>query len=236
MFDCTDQKYKHIVLFSGGMDSYITLKYVAKDSPADLTALYFHLSHRYEEMESRAASFLWWETVHDSSLASLGKLEDQGAYIPARNAHLIMSAIRYLQKDRKGVIWLTVQEDEMSIPDRSIAFMDGISDVASELHGEEVLVKTPWMSKDKTDMVRWYLDNGYQKERLLDTWSCYTRGGRPCGQCAACIRRYIALSLNGIHEEYILNPKHSSLADEYRLRASRGEYSDKRCERIRRAL
>lgn len=81
----------------------------------------------------------------------------------------------------------------MSIEDRSPEFFDAMSDLLQVLLGPVNLeIITPWRETDKTAMVQAYLGMGGTKEELLGTWSCYKNGGRQCGDCPACIRRYIA--------------------------------------------
>ena len=43
-------------------------------------------------------------------------------------------------------------------------------------------------------------------ERLHDTRSCYADSDRACGSCTACFRRWVAMSNNGIHEDYEVDP------------------------------
>jgi hypothetical protein len=97
----------------------------------------------------------------------------------------------------------------------------------------------PWERMDKTELVRWYLQHGYPVEYLKRTWACYrpaSPSGLPCGNCPACIRRYIAFTLNGIEESYEENPRLSSASKEYIRRAKAKEYSAGRCTRILEAL
>lgn len=229
----------HVILYSGGMDSFITVCYVDELLQYDggnRLLVYCGLHHSYEDQERAAIaatvqgdSVLW-----DTTLRGLGAVEREDAFIPARNGHLILAALKYLPRvARWGKVWLTVQQDEMAIPDRSEAFFEGMSNASSILIGYPVAVGTPWMNMDKTDMVEWYLANGYDSDVLLSTWSCYSsKSFIPCGNCAACIRRYIALQLNGLSEDYLEDPMTSTTAAIYRKRASQGGYSQKRRERI----
>jgi 7-cyano-7-deazaguanine synthase in queuosine biosynthesis len=227
----------HIVLYSGGMDSYITYKYVGRSSGDNdiVYPVYFSLGHRYEHQELAAvANTLGSKVMRDFTLKGLGKVEDYFAHIPGRNAHLVLASLKYaVVKSSKVFVWLTVQKDEMSIPDRSEEFFEKMSEVCSVLVGSEVLVATPFRDMDKADMVAWYLSKGYSVDELLSTWACYNSTSYiPCGECSACIRRYIALSINGLSEEYRIDPLSSSLADSYRKAAKLGEYSEQRCGRI----
>jgi len=52
----------------------------------------------------------------------------------------------------------------------------------------------------KTEMIKWYLVHGFDKENLLKTRSCYFEGPVPCGACGACFRRWVSFKCNGIEE------------------------------------
>lgn len=233
----------HIVLFSGGMDSLITLRYVEstmRDLIGSVTKVYCRLGHRYEAEELRAVEKIAGGKVNiDETLRGLGVIEECDAHIPNRNAHLVLAALRFVPVYAKEVrIWLTVQKDELSLTDRSENFFKSISRLCSILSKRRVVVKTPWIDVDKTDMVRWYLERGYSENELRDTWACYRPSpeGVMCGNCGACIRRYIAMSLNGIHERYFHDPKSTSLAQYYLEKAKSGHYGEQRNERILEAL
>jgi 7-cyano-7-deazaguanine synthase in queuosine biosynthesis len=112
----------------------------------------------------------------------------------------------------------------MGIPDRTPLFFKAITDLLVVL-GKRVLVNTPWWGHDKTDMVSWYLNQqDALPTRLKSTHSCYRPGILPCGDCPACIRRYIAMTLNDVQEEYEIDPRMSKTAKEYVRRAKEGTY------------
>lgn len=235
---------EHIVLFSGGVDSLVTLRYAQSISRKMIdwvTPVYCCLGHRYEREELEVVTDITRGKINiDRSLSGLGYIEDAQAHIPARNGHLVLAALRHSLEHFNGevYIWLTVQKDELSIPDRTPEFLDRMSKVCTVLIGKRVTVRTPWIDMDKTDMVRWYLERAYSEEDLRKTWACYwpSAGGDPCGDCPACLRRYIAFSLNGIHEKYLQDPKLSSTARGYLQRAKEGLFSEERCRRLLEAL
>lgn len=227
---------KHVVLYSGGPDSLITLAKVRQAyGPKDVASVYCDLSHKYGEAEFKAISETEPLTAIVTSLMSLGELERHDAFIPARNAYLCLAAARYLDGER-GIIWLTVQKDELDLSDRSPLFLQRMSDLMGVLY-PGAAVTTPWIEMDKTQMVRWYLDAGQGVEALRKTWSCY-KGQYPvqCGDCPACVRRYIAFSINGIEEEYAQDPRDSPTGKDYVARAWKGTYSPARNQRILAAL
>lgn len=228
---------KHVVLYSGGPDSLITLAKVRKvyGDPA-VVPVYCNLGHRYLASEQEAIAYTEPKTVMLDELQGLGKSEEADAFIPGRNAHLCLLAAKLLDGGR-GTVWLTVQKDETSLNDRSPVFLGLMSTLLSVLY-PGASVATPWADSDKTEMVKWYLDAGHSVERLLNTWSCY-HGRYPiqCGNCSACVRRFIAFSLNGLEEHsYEQDPRESPVGKDYVDRARRGAYSPERNTRILSAL
>lgn len=230
-------KASAVVLMSGGPDSLITLRWVeSHPSSSDVMPLYVDVGNRYGDSEWAALcriSRRTGEVFHAVQvLQSLGQWEDSDAHIFGRNAFLTMVAAKYLPKG--GWIFLTVQKDELDIPDRTPEFLEHMGVLLSGLAKHPITVSSPWLSSDKTDMVKWYLDSGYSKQDLLDTTSCYKRlrGLLQCGDCPACIRRFIAFSLNGLEESYNIDPRKSETAKVYVDRAREGTYSLDRCQRI----
>ena len=180
-----------ILLFSGGMDSFIAYHYLSKPK-----TLYVDLGHRYAPHEVDMVKKLIPETIIDTRL-NLADWEEKDANIPLRNAFLIMIASKY-DKD----VVLVVQRGEMSIPDRSPNFFNNFGKWLSFLWGSERSISTPFFHMTKTQMVAWYIQDANLKKDLLSTRSCYSPGDLPCGACAACFRRWVAFINNGLSEEY----------------------------------
>lgn len=231
-----------VVLFSGGPDSFITYKYLQDrlgTNNKNTLALYLNLNHRYllEEVDAvrTCASLLGLSVAHSNVLRGLGDTEESDSYIHHRNAYLCLAASKYLEGD--GLIFLTIQKDELSISDRTQDFLDKMSSLLYTLSGHYVAVATPWIDKDKTEMVSWFLESGGNPEDLKKTWSCYSPiNHRQCGNCPACFRRWTSFILNGIKEEYMTDPANSLTAAVYEKKAVNREYSDSRCDRILSAL
>ena len=180
-----------ILLFSGGMDSYIGWHFLNKPK-----TLYVDLGHRYAVHEVDMVKKLVPDTVIDTRL-NLAEFEAKDANIPLRNAFLTMVASYYDDN-----IALVVQKGELNIPDRSVHFFNEFGRMLTYLWGKRVTLTTPFFTMTKTEMVRWYVDKGLDIDVLLSTRSCYSPGDVPCGNCAACFRRWVALINNGLSEEY----------------------------------
>lgn len=232
---------EHIVLYSGGPDSWITYSYVCQMYPGDkITMLYFALGHRYCVQELFAIDRTFPFTVIDITLSGLRSVEAEDAFIPGRNALLVTRAANYV-KEKEAIIWLSVQKGELNIPDRTPEFMVQIGRVVSLLEKKHIRVESPWKDVDKSGMVMWYVGNGGPVSELRMTWSCYSPahvGGRiiHCGDCPACLRRYIAFYQAGVVDEFKVHPKESGTAHLYRMRAREGYYDEFRCKQVLKVL
>jgi len=181
-----------ILLFSGGLDSYIAWHYLEKPQ-----TIYVDIGHRYAKFEHDQVIRLVPDTIIEDRLF-LGDWEEPDANIPYRNAFLVLIAAKHAVKDTAPVVVLVVQKGEMDIPDRTHRFMTQMSFMF------DFKVYSPFTEMTKTNMVKWYCDNVHDPryEKLLSTRSCYAETEKPCGQCTACFRRWVALTNNDIVEEY----------------------------------
>lgn len=226
---------RDVVLFSSGPDSYFTRHWLLSQKRTP-TLVYFDLGHRYRDAELQALKKLGLtKQTQVMQLRDLGSWEKDNGYIWHRNAFLILTAAQVLGAEA-GTIWLTTQKDEMQVQDRTPEFMLRMSTLLTTL-GQDIRVQTPWMDKDKTDMVAWFLQNGGTIKELRRTWSCYhpafVRGEHVhCGNCPACIRRYIAFKLNGVEDTWVDDPCTSPTGAAYIKKALEGCYSDERNQRI----
>ena len=236
-----------VVLFSGGMDSLIAWEIVGRPP-----ALYVDLGHKYSAVERERCR----EIIPDPRFFDLQAIGSQfelpNAEIPLRNLYLAMVAAN-LGYDR---IWLSVQRNEMNIPDRTPQFFSHASALLSDLTGRNIEVRTPVGEIDKVEMVEWYVSHGKDVDALKRTWACYqpVPSGRVkqipfalgatydvpemehCGDCPACFRRFVAMKLNGIHEDWHHKVPNSHTANDYKLRAQAGVYPDDRTRQILEAL
>ena len=214
-----------ILLFSGGLDSYIAWHYL--DRPK---TLYCNLGHRYAPHELETVKKLIPATIIDDRL-NLADWELRDATIPHRNVFLAMIASHY----DKDVI-LVVQQGEMEIPDRSVKFFNEIAEWIGFLDDNVVTLSSPFFKMTKTEMVKWYIDEGLDVETLISTRSCFSPGDFPCGDCAACFRRWVAFTNNDIEEHYVSDITKFSLIQDYIFRMKQGEYDPKRTDETFRAL
>lgn len=216
--------YKQILLLSG-MDSYIAWHYTGKPR-----TLYCSLGHKYEQNEVKWIKELVPDTIIDNTL-HLGNWEHEDAFIPLRNMFLVSVGALYADE-----VILTVQKGELTLPDRSLYFMDEFGKMLSYLKEASIRIYSPFIELTKVDLVKWYVTKGLNIENLKKTVSCYTGHDIPCGRCNACFRRWISFTLNGIEEEYENNILDWSGIEVYLDKVKRGEYIEERRYEIINAL
>jgi len=170
------------------------------------------------------------DTIIDETL-NLAQWEEKDANIPLRNAFLAMVASKY-----DDDVVLVVQQGEMYIPDRSIEFFNSGADWLEFLWGHRITLTTPFLQMTKTDMVKWYLDHGFDPRKLGVTRSCYSPGEKPCGNCSACFRRWVAFTNNNLVEEYEQPIKNFDGLQNYLDKLKRGVYDKKRTDETLLAL
>jgi len=234
-----------IVLYSGGPDSYITYHEVDRlyGKGSRIIPVYFLLQQRACDRELAAIAQTLPETAQIRTLEGLGYWEEPDHYIYQRNAFLTLAATRI---SKSSVVYLTLQKDEFSVPDRRPEFIDSINALFKTLEIDSS-VQSLWLEKDKTEMFQHFASKGGRIEDLSATWSCYdprvVSSNRMyavmhCGSCAACIRRYVAF-YNAFGTDltpYKEFPPRTTTASEYVRRAREGKYSSVRSGRILAAL
>jgi len=187
---------KIVLLYSGGMDSLIAYRWYHEPE-----TLYVNLGTRYAGAEIEAVK----KTLPDTTIINIpemGRFELDNAHFPGRN-----SLLAWCGASVGGVrIILVTQKGEMTgTKDRTNAFFKQISHHLSYVFEREIIVETPFANIDKTEMVEWYLKSGGELDLLYKTIGCYRGAQRPCGNCSACLRRYVAFMNNGLDPQFQLS-------------------------------
>jgi len=202
-----------ILLFSGGIDSYVAYHYLNKPS-----TLYCNLHTRYTEKELKTVKKLIPSTIIDSSL-DLRSREPESAIIPYRNLYLALLANHY-----SDTIVIVGLKDDVAEDKNPTAFKN-ISALMTSLSKRPIRVMSPFWHLTKAEIVEWFLKNGGTKEQLLDTVSCYSSQDKIfCGKCTACFRKWCALRANNIYDLEFTN---DALMKDYYHRALEGCHYDR---------
>jgi len=215
-------KKSEILLFSGGLDSFILYFYLKKPR-----TLYFNLGHRYAHKELEVVSKLIKNTEVDFSY-TLTDWELPDAHIPFRNVLLAMGASRYAD-----IVYLGGVSDDRVNDNTRVAHADMTSFI-SRYAGRFVRVAAPFAEQgwSKFDAVRWFKrELGKKADRLLlQTLSCYSSRSGRCMKCAACFRWWVALKWCGV--QGVPQFQNATHVARYVDKVERGEITGERAKAI----
>lgn len=198
----TDQ----ILLFSGGTDSFIAWRYLKRPP-----VLYVDLNTKYSVTESRNVRDLANKYKMDLTIDECLSLKDQEAddasgFVPHRNTFLSLIASFYANR-----IWFAGLKSDVVVDKNPEYALEMSQFLTKQLQhrARSVVVDSPFWNYTKEDTIRWLIAHEGQQfaeSMLKDTFSCYSKAYTHCGECQACFRRYVALKLHGIKEDFAKDP------------------------------
>ena len=214
---------KIVILYSGGLDSYILYHYAKNTQPdADIKAVYWDYHHSVNKEEIEALpNFVEvrkvdWMNLEGKSPVSLPNRTEGPIFVPGRN--LVFPILTACQ-DLPDEIWLGTLggETHNKGTDKNYQFLwtmnSTLNYVLSPYYGDKKLeVKFPFADNNmnKNDIVKWALRNGITKEQLIKTYSCHYPGHK-CGKCVQCVKRSFVFLDNGFTEETLEFPPTSPM-------------------------
>jgi len=205
-------KNSTVLLFSGGMDSYIMSQLKHYDH-----LLYFDIGLSDNALELQAIDELGMldqiKTNHDLNLAPY---ELSNKIIPMRNLYYIMMAANLGNIIHLGATAgdTTHDKDQRFVTNANI-LLNYIFDKPEKapqaiVDGNMYFnIQIPYRNSTKTQMVYQYLKAGNDPDNLYISRSCYnTNEPTECGMCRSCFRKFVALFLNDIWKErsFLDNP------------------------------
>lgn len=197
-----------IVLYSGGLDSYIGNWLLHREDPSWLP-VYFDLNTQYSWKERTAVERQQPNIgldLHDSKhygpgVLDLSNIERSDGYVPQRN--VLLCATAQAVYSASEIALCSVADDVYA--DNTTDFHKRMSWLLSFTAGHDVRVFSPltWgggtgILRTKAEAVALYLKEGGDADVLWQTVSCYDPVEVSCGHCTACVRRREALEANGI--------------------------------------
>lgn len=187
-------KFDSVLLFSGGLDSFVAYYYLDKKAQP----IYYPLNSRYTQKELKHINYLQKQGINiliDNSLFYLGALESGNkAYIPYRNLHLALHAATFYSNK----IYIAGLKDD-NVIDKNERIFSIWSNTLSETNGEQVQILSPFWNMTKRDVAIWYADKYSALDLDKGTLSCYSPiPDKHCYSCPACFRRNVALYQVGI--------------------------------------
>ena len=194
--DYSKIKGKKVLLYSGGMDSWLINKLWKPD-----VLLYVNLHGRYNKQE--IAHLPEGTIIEDFDLS---KWEREDKILPLRNLYLCMLASNY-----GDVICLGATGGDRVL-DKSPDFATKSSDLLTYLYspqwwipeGRQVEVVLPYKNKTKTEILQEYLNNGGDLETAWkESFSCYEpdEAGNVCQCCKPCFRKFCSFAELGYIDE-----------------------------------
>lgn len=191
------------LLFSGGLDSYISYK-VLSIQGYNIIPIFFDLSSRYSYLERIYVS-QFSNCIIDNRF-DFSKYEKPNAHIDNRNLYLMIAASDYSDLISLG----GTASDRISDNDEEIFRMQ--QDVLIRTLGRDITIFSPLRGDYKGSWVEWFANKFNRYELLLNTFSCYyptksqnifildwkkkTRfefSTNECLTCKACFRKCVAL-------------------------------------------
>lgn len=173
---------KRVKLISGGVDSYIM------SQEYDGVNLYVDFGQSYAKEEIDALKNLGVE--FNLITVDTKKSFDSQIYIPDRN--LFLACLASLVYNPDEILLAGLRDDNCF--DKSAAEFERMGELISRYAQKKVTLRSPYFSQSKGEVVANYKGD---KSKLKDTFSCYyPKGGKPCGDCPACLRKAVALETN----------------------------------------
>jgi 7-cyano-7-deazaguanine synthase in queuosine biosynthesis len=225
------QKHKEILLFSGGMDSFIAWHYLKYPPVLFLDAKQSYISKEIKAVKYFSRKYEKMKLKIDNSL-DLSLWEEVNHYIPYRNIFFVMIASLYAPK----IYLVGIKGDR--VDDKSPKANKLMSKFLLNFNkNKSIEVASPFYGMSKSDLVKWYIDKNLPIGDLLKTRSCYSKKTmNQCGRCSSCFRRWVALENNNIHEDYDSPPWKWKGAKEYVEKMKAGLYDKERTEETFSAL
>ncbi|PPC74112.1 7-cyano-7-deazaguanine synthase QueC [Pokkaliibacter plantistimulans] len=212
-------KDKVVVIYSGGMDSFTVLHRALRDG-YEVYPLSFNYGQRHARellvAEEVCTSLSLSHKVVDiraiNSLLAGSSLTDdidipEGHYaadnmkstvVPNRNMILLSLAIGYaVSIGARKVMYGAHSGDHTIYPDCRPEFVEKMNDVAQIANFESVQVVSPYLYKNKIDILADGLRMGLDYSK---TWTCYNGRELSCGKCGSCQERLEAFQLNGVKD------------------------------------
>lgn len=179
---------KTIVLLSGGLDSATVLAMCRADLDQCFAVGFdYDQPHKIELDRARTLAMYYNVPFDIYRILTMPKVDD--VVFAGRN--LVMASIAIALARELGYDRIAVgsnASDWKRFPDCRPGFW---TYVASAAQAYDVKVFTPLMHLSKSEVVERALKLNVPIEK---TWSCYSPGPMPCGQCLACTTRQEALA------------------------------------------
>lgn len=216
------QVSKTIVVFSGGLDSTVTLKEAVNHSKLPVEALTFDYGQRHQKEVAAAIeiaatlkvpsitvplrnAFTYSAlTVSYMDVPLVEYADSNIAQTEVVGRNMLFASLAVARAGKGGQVWLGVHGGDHALyPDCKPDFWEPFQALVLQTYGVEIV--TPFLHKTKADIV----NHGSAIDAPMDlSWSCYLGGAEHCGECGTCRERAEAFKLAGVQD----NTKYLSTA------------------------
>lgn len=241
---------KHVVLFSGGVDSVCTLMCLRL-----ARTIYYDVGYEYAAQEIEAAretlkvleeitQYSYELEVRNLDLTSISR-GGENAFIPYRNALIALhAAAEFVGEGEPTLLWMGGLRDD-NVADKSPEAFKLVTDVIRATGPANVVLHSPFWEMSKAEVVAAMTDetkpmyhrvsrDEFQRVMRVSS-SCYK--GTNCGDCPSCFRKAVALKVNGyVLDMFETDPLRSETAQRYRGKIQGPEYEEARRRDTLRAL
>ena len=210
---------KALIILSGGLDSTVLAHEVVARRDCQLAALSFNYGQKHtRELACAAAQAKLLGIKHtivalpfinelfNSALLSNsdeeiphGHYEDESmkqTVVPNRNMIMLSIAAGVaLSQDRTELYYGAHSGDHAIYPDCRADFVTAMQQALGLCDWQKIDLQVPFLHLDKPEIVRRGAALGVD---FGQTWTCYTGGDMPCGECGSCFERSEAFAANGL--------------------------------------
>jgi 7-cyano-7-deazaguanine synthase len=208
---------KTALLFSGGLDSFCAHKWLQElDVEHDLVYIPCGTdTSKFERatIETMSNVNMITEPIIIQSNINLKDLQAPDGFVPLRN--LLFLALPVMEGYER--VYIAAVKGEGSL-DKSHKFFKDTSELFSYMLSKKVGVSSPVDQFTKTQLVSVVLKTipDVTQHNLTFTTSCYNPfvpgfPHRRCGECNACVRRWVAMVNNNIYESYAIDPVYKAI-------------------------
>lgn len=196
---------KKVILFSGGVDSTISLYYLlkTKTSSTEIIPVFVNYGQVYAKKEESACKTLL-EMMGGPKLEIINLVDNLKSkpqfndFVSNRNLTLCSIVATLFSPD--SIILSGLRDD--NVVDNNLVAYEEMSHQISKYCGNYVEIFSPLIRMSKGEAVEWYLKKLKGPNIILEnTISCFGDHEHSCNNCPACMRRYVALYTNGLKVE-----------------------------------
>ena len=206
-----------VVIYSGGMDSFTILnkaiksgyrvfpltfnygqRHVKEIEYASEVCFNLNLSHKVVDISSIN------QLLQGSSLTSDIDIPEghyeadsmKSTVVPNRNMILLSLAVGYaVSIGASKVLYGAHSGDHFIYPDCRPEFVKKMNDVTAIANYEAVEIVTPYLDKNKADILGDGLSMGLDYSK---SWTCYNGRDKACGKCGSCVERLEAFAEHNV--------------------------------------